>query len=120
MLRTDFVVEELAVLRVLEHGVLPLLLLIPLVLVPLLLVLKRSRHQLLQLQHQLLRLKLQQVLVHLLKLLLLQLQLLRLRPQRHLLLMPGKHRLRPCLQSCQLRINGINGSCRHTAVKRWY
>eukprot|EP01044_Picomonas_judraskeda_P029678 COSAG03_NODE_10374_length_654_cov_26.187387_2_plen_61_part_01 len=32
-----------------------------------------------------------------LKLLLLQLQLLRLRPQRHLLLMPGNHRLRPCL-----------------------
>ena len=99
---------------------LPLLLLRPLVLVPLLLLLKRSRHQLLRLQHQLLWLKLQQVLVALLKLQLFQLQLLRLRPQRHLLLMPGNHRLRPCSHSCQLRINGINGSCRHTGMKRWY
>ena len=89
MLRTDPVVEELAALRVLEHGMLPLLLLRPLVLVPLLLLLKWSRHQLLRLQHQLLRLKLQQVLVHLLKLLLFQLQLLRLRPHRQLLLMSG-------------------------------
>ena len=80
---------------------LPLLLLIPLVLVPLLLLLKRSRHQLMRLQHQLLGLTLQQVLVHLLKLqqalvhpfklLLFQLQLLWLRPHRQLLLMSGNY-----------------------------
>ena len=75
---------------------------------------------------QLLRLFEEQALVLLLKLLLwlklllLQLKLLQLRSQRHLLLMSGNRRLRPCLQSCQPRINVINGSCRQTAVKRWH
>ena len=100
------------------HGVLPLLLLIPLVLVPLLLALKRSRQQLLRLQHTI-RLQMVQLLCSLLKLLQLKLKLLRLRrQQRHLLLMSGNHRLRPCLQACQLRIIVIKGSCRHAAVKR--
>ena len=74
------------------HGVLPLLLLIPLVLVPLLLALKRSRQQLLRLQHTI-RLQMVQLLGSLLKLLQLKLKLLRLRrQQRHLLLMSGNHR----------------------------
>ena len=71
------------------HGVLPLLLLIPQVLVPLLLALKRSRQQLLRLPHTI-RLQMVQLLGSLLKLLQLKLKLLRLRrQQRHLLLMSG-------------------------------